>query len=50
MAILKKTLKEALFDDVFTEVQHNESLSLINPHQLHTFHLNVSNNAFPLLY
>jgi len=46
MAILKKTLKDAKFDGIFSEVTHSESLGLMNPHDLRTFHLNVANNAF----
>jgi hypothetical protein len=46
MAILRKTLKDAGFDGIFTEVEHTESLGLLNPHHLRTFHLNVSDNTF----
>lgn len=46
MAVLTKTLKEAGFDGIFTEVEHTESLGLKNPHQLRMFHLDVANNAF----
>lgn len=46
MPFLSKTLKEAGFDDIFTEVEHTETLGLKNPHQLRMFHLDVMNNAF----
>lgn len=46
MAVLTKTLKEAGFDDIFTEVEHTESLGLKNPNQLRMFHLDVANNTF----
>lgn len=46
MAILTKTLKDAGFDGIFTEVEHTESLGLRNPHQIRMFHLDVTNNAF----
>ena len=39
MQLLKKTIKEGVFDSVFTEVDHGESLGLKNPHQLRMFHL-----------
>jgi hypothetical protein len=41
-----KTLKEAGFDGIFTEVGHAESLGLRNPHQLRMFHLDVADNRF----
>jgi hypothetical protein len=44
--LLTKTLKEAGFDGIFTEVEHTESLGLKNPSQLRMFHLDVANNAF----
>jgi len=46
MSFLSKTLKEAGFDSIFTEVEHTETLGLKNPHQLRMFHLDVANNAF----
>ena len=46
MAILSKTLSEAGFDGIFTEVPHSETLGLINPNELRMFCLNLSNNAF----
>ena len=46
MTVLTKTLKEVDFDGIFTEVEHSESLGLINPHQLRMFHLDVVNNLF----
>ena len=46
MAVLSKTLKDAGFGDIFKEVEHTESLGLLNPTQLRMFHLAVSNNAF----
>ena len=46
MAILTKTIKNAEFDGIFTEVEHTESLGLRNPHQIRMFHLDVVNNAF----
>jgi hypothetical protein len=46
MQLLKRTIKEGVFDSVFTEVDHGESLGLKNPHQLRMFHLDVMNNAF----
>ncbi|MDR2513631.1 MAG: DUF1837 domain-containing protein [Christensenellaceae bacterium] len=46
MGVLTKTLKDAGFDDIFTEVEHTESLGLINPHELRMFRLDVVNNAF----
>lgn len=45
-SVLKKTLKEAGFDDVFSEVYHDEKLDLIKPYQLRLFQLNVVDNAF----
>src|SRR6056297_1417131 len=45
---LNKTLKEAGFENIFTEVNHTESLGLINPHQLRMFHLDIENNTFSL--
>jgi hypothetical protein len=46
VAVLGKTLREADFDGIFTEVPHTESLGLINPNHLRAFHLNVTNNTF----
>ena len=46
MTVLTKTLKDAGYDNIFTEVEHTESLGLANPNQLRMFHLDVSNNAF----
>jgi len=46
MPFLSKTLKEAGFDSIFTEVEHTETLGLKNPYQLRMFHLDVANNAF----
>ncbi len=46
MQQFKKTLNEASFDGIFTEVNHTESLGLKNPHQLRMFHLDVANNQF----
>jgi hypothetical protein len=43
---LNKTLKEAGFENIFTEVNHSESLGLVNPHQLRMFHLDIRNNTF----
>src|SRR6056297_1109828 len=43
---LNKTLKEAGFENIFTEVNHSESLGLINPYQLRMFHLDIQNNTF----
>lgn len=46
MAVLSKTLNDAGFDGIFTEIPHSESLGLKNPNELRMFCLNVSNNAF----
>lgn len=46
MAIVQKTLNDAGFDGVFTEVSHDEKLGLINPYQLRLFQLRVVDNAF----
>lgn len=46
MAILTKTLKDAGFDGIFSEVIHNEELGLLNPNQLRLFQLAVVDNAF----
>jgi len=46
MALVTKTLKDAGFDGVFTEVEHTESLGLRNPHELRMFHLDISSCAF----
>ena len=46
MAMLQKTLVDAGFDGIFSEVSHNEQLGLVNPHQLRLFQLNVVDNAF----
>ena len=43
---LNKTLKEAGFENIFTEINHTESLGLKNPHQLRMFHLDIENNTF----
>ena len=34
------------FDDVFTEVQHDQSLGLLNSNCIRTFHLDISNNSY----
>jgi len=44
--ILTKTLKDAGFDGIFTEVEHTATLGLRNPNELRMFHLAVQNNAF----
>lgn len=44
--MLKKTLLDAGFDGVFSEVLHNENLGLINPCQLRLFQLSVVDNSF----
>jgi hypothetical protein len=46
MAILSKTLQDAGFDGIFTEVLESQDLGLLNPHELRMFCLNTSNNAF----
>ena len=46
MAILQKTLEDAAFDGIFTEVFHSEKLGLINADQLRLFQLNVVDNIF----
>jgi len=46
MAILGKTLMDAGFDGIFSEVSHDEKLGLINPHHLRLFQLSVVDNAF----
>ena len=46
MAILPKTLVDARFDGIFSEISHEEKLGLINPHHLRLFQLNVVDNAF----
>jgi hypothetical protein len=46
MALIPKTLQDAGFDGVFTEVSHSEKLGLPNPSHLHLFHLAVENNRF----
>jgi len=45
MQQINRTIQKG-FDDVFTEVDHEESLGLRNPHELRMFHLNVANNLF----
>lgn len=45
-SILEKTLMDAGFEGVFTEVLHDEKLDLINPYQLRLFQLSVVDNAF----
>jgi hypothetical protein len=46
VTVLTKTLKDAGYDNIFTEVKHTEALGLTNPNQLRMFHLDVSNNKF----
>lgn len=46
MSILTKTLKDAGFDGIFTEVVHTETLGLKNPNQLRMFHLAAPEAAF----
>lgn len=46
MAIMQKTLKDAGFDGIFSEVLHDERLGLKNPYQLRLFHLSVVDNEF----
>ncbi|QEY35515.1 hypothetical protein FL966_10870 [Caproiciproducens galactitolivorans] len=46
MAIVQKTLKDAGFDGIFSEVLHDEKLGLKNPYQLRLFHLSVVDNEF----
>lgn len=41
-----KTISGGKFDEVFIEVSHTETLSLINLEQLRLYHLNVNKNAF----
>lgn len=43
---LPTTSKAAGFDAVITEVQHQHTLGLANPHQLRLFHLAVQSNRF----
>ncbi|QRN85822.1 DUF1837 domain-containing protein [Clostridia bacterium] len=45
-SVLDKTLVDAGFDGVFSEVLHSEKLGLINPYQLRLFQLSVVDNAF----
>lgn len=45
-SVLKKTLVDAGFDGVFTEVPYNGKFELANPPQLRLFHMNVVDNAF----
>lgn len=45
-SVLKKSLVDAGFDGIFTEVTHDEVLGLINPHQLRLFQLGVVDNTF----
>lgn len=45
-SVLGKSLVDAGFDGIFTEVTHNEVLGLINPYQLRLFQLGVVDNAF----
>lgn len=44
--VLRKSLVDAGFDGIFTEVTHDEVLGLINPHQLRLFQLGVVDNTF----
>jgi hypothetical protein len=44
--VLTKTLRDAGFDDIFTEVTHTETLGLANPNSLRMFHLAVDSNLF----
>lgn len=46
MAILQKTLVNTRFENIFSEISHEEKLGLINPHHLRLFQLNVVDNAF----
>jgi len=46
MEMLQKTIVDAGFDGIFSEVSHDEKLRLINPHHLRLFQLSVVDNAF----
>lgn len=43
---LDETAKKRSFEDVFTEVRHPNTLSLVNPSQVRIYHLNVGDYAF----
>ena len=43
---LDETAKRKSFDDVFTEVKHPHTLSIVNPSQVRIYHLNVGDYAF----
>ena len=43
---LDETAKRKNFDDVFTEVRHPHTLSVVNPSQVRIYHLNVGDYAF----
>ena len=43
---LDETAKKRKFDEVFTEVKHPNTLSLVNPSQVRIYHLNVGDYAF----
>ena len=44
--VLDDTAKRKSFDEVFTEVKHPNTLSLVNPSQVRIYHLNVGDYAF----
>ena len=43
---LEETAKKKSFDEVFTEVKHPQTLSVVNPSQVRIYHLNVGDYAF----
>ena len=43
---LTETVKKKRFDEVFTEIKHPNTLSLVNPSQVRIYHLNVGDYAF----
>ena len=43
---LTETAKKKSFDEVFTEIKHPNTLSLVNPSQVRIYHLNVGDYAF----
>lgn len=43
---LTQTAKKKSFDEVFTEVKHPQTLSVVNPSQVRIYHLNVGDYAF----
>lgn len=45
-ASIKRTIKDKNFNNVFNEVDHPESLNLVNNNELRIFHLNIMNNQF----